>query len=283
MITLQNLRTRAELTAESAVDVFGLATQPLTAQSLWHLVRRGAECLLVALQFTVTGSVAAAPPILTLNDANNPPFTNSERTGYLDVIATEAFRRAGLELRLVKLPAERALRLANDGIIDGELVRIAGMEKLYRNLVPVPEKLTDWHFAAFSKDASIPADFVSLRGRAVGLIRGWKIYEQAMEGSQHLIMVDDQEQLFRLLQLDRIEVALYGHWMGLALVKEKGIVGIQALQPLLAERAMFIYLNKRHAEHVPKIAAALRALKREGFYDKAYRERLLPYAERAAP
>lgn len=245
---------------------------------LMRITRRGTLYLLLLFQFIAAGSVAAAPPVLTLNDTNNPPFTNSQQTGYLDVIAAEAFRRAGLELRLVKLPAERALRLANDGTIDGDMVRIAGLEKQYPNLIPVPEKLVDWHFAAFSKDASIPADFAALRGHSVGLIRGWKIYEQAMAGGAHVTMVDDQEQLFRLLQLGRIEVALYARWMGLALIRQQGIEGIQVLQPLLAERTMFIYLNKRHAEHVPRLAAALRALKQEGFYDRAYQERLLPYA-----
>jgi polar amino acid transport system substrate-binding protein len=36
-------------------------------------------------------------------------------------------------------------------------------------------------------------------------------------------------------------------------------------------------LNKRHAKLVPKLAEALRALKREGFYQRVYREKLLPY------
>ena len=37
------------------------------------------------------------------------------------------------------------------------------------------------------------------------------------------------------------------------------------------------HLNKRHAKLVPKLAEALRALKREGFYRRIYHEKLLPY------
>ena len=57
----------------------------------------------------------------------------------------------GVELRLVKLPAERGLINANAGIEDGDLARITGLEKQYPNLVRVPEKLVDLDFTAFSK------------------------------------------------------------------------------------------------------------------------------------
>lgn len=237
----------------------------------------------VSILLALPVGVAAGPPVLVLNDTNAPPYTNQERTGYIDVIATEAFRRAGLDLRLVKLPAERALRLINDGLQDGDLTRVAGLEAQYPNLVRVPEKLVDWDFAAFSKDPSVPADLASIRRRSVGFIRGWKIYEQAMAGVENAIAVEDAEQLFRLLQTDRIEVALYGRWMGLALIKKRGMTSVRPLHPLLANREMFIYLNKRHAEHIPRIAAALRAMKQEHFYERAYREHLLPLSSAVNP
>ena len=55
-------------------------------------------------------------PTLVLNDTNEPPFTTPQKTGFLDVIASEAFRRAGARLQLIKLPAERGLINANAGI-----------------------------------------------------------------------------------------------------------------------------------------------------------------------
>jgi len=72
----------------------------------------------------------------------------------------------------------RALLLSNSGVADGELNRLFGIETQYPNLIRVPEKMGDWCFAAFSKDASIPGNFDAIRGRTVGFIRGWKIYER---------------------------------------------------------------------------------------------------------
>lgn len=221
---------------------------------------------------------AASPRVLVLNDANEPPYTTEAGDGFLDVVAREAFRRAGVELKLVKLPAERALLDANAGIEDGELTRIAGLEKQYPNLVRVPEKLLDWTFVAFSKDRTIPSDWSSIRQHSVGYIKGWKIFEQHLAGAGSTIAVENPEQLFRLLALDRIDVALYSHWMGLALIQRQGMKDVHVLRPPLATREMFIYLHKKHTALAPKIAAALRALKAEGFYERAYREKLLPYA-----
>ncbi|KVW96845.1 hypothetical protein ABW22_07650 [Thiobacillus denitrificans] len=225
---------------------------------------------------------AAALPVLVLNDTNAPPFTAPDQSGFLDAVAGEAFRRAGVELKLVKLPAERALHNANAGIGDGDLARIAGLEAQYPNLVRVPEKLLDWSFTAFSKDASIPARWDVIRQRQVGHIKGWKIYEQQLAGAPHVISVDDAAQLFRLLELDRIEVALHARWLGDALVRQQDIKGVHALDPPLATREMFIYLHKRHAALVPRLAEALRAIKAEGLYDRLYREKVLSLTGPAA-
>ncbi len=236
-------------------------------------------CLFVFALLGLALPVVAAEPTLILNDTNEPPLTTATGDGFLDIVAREAFRRAGVQLTLVKLPAERALLDANAGIGDGELARIAGLEEQYPNLVRVPEKLVDWDFTAFSKNRAIPSDWAAIRQYAVGHIKGWKIYEQKMAGAGSAIAVDDSEQLFRLLARDRIDVALFARWMGLALIQHQGMKDVYALEPPLATREMFIYLHKKHAAFVPKIASALRALKAEGFYDRVYREKLLPYAK----
>jgi polar amino acid transport system substrate-binding protein len=220
---------------------------------------------------------AAAQTVLVLNDTNAPPYTNEARTGFIDVVAREAFRRAGLGMELVRLPAERALQLADSGKIDGEIVRVGGLETQYTNLLRVPEPIADVGFAAFSRNGKLRADFAALRQHTVGLIRGWKIYERAMEGGAQVVTASDPEQLFRMLALGRIDVALYERTMGVALGMALGIPDAHRLEPVLAKRDVFTYLHKRHAGHVPALAEALRAMKRDGSYARARREILGPY------
>ena len=237
----------------------------------------------LALMLYFSSGLAAERRVLVLNEANAPPYSNMERTGFFDVVAIEAFRRAHLELRLEKLPAERALLLSNSGISAGELNRLSGVETQYPNLIRVPEKLGDWYLAAFSKDASIPGRIEAIRGRTVGLIRGWKIYELALGGAKDVITVDDPDQLFRLLQLDRIEVALYERSMGLAHFKQHGIKGVLVVEPPLFIRETFNYLHQSYAGQVPALTAALRSMKRDGTYQRVYDEKLLPFFKRSVP
>jgi polar amino acid transport system substrate-binding protein len=240
--------------------------------------------LLAALASTLSLSsgMAAEPRVLVLNEANAPPYSNPERTGFFDVVAIEAFRRAGLELHIVSVPAERSLLLSNSGVSDGELNRTSVVAELYPNLIRVPEKLGELQFAAFSKDGTIPGNFDAFRGRSVGLIRGWKIYEKALAGRENVIAANDPEQLFRLLQLNRIEVALWERQMGQDYIQTHAMNAVRDLDPVLFIHEEFIYLHKRHAGHVSAIAAALRAMKQDGAYRRAYREKLLLY-EAASP
>ena len=217
---------------------------------------------------------AAELPELVLNDPNEAPFTTVDGKGFLDAVAGEAFRRAGVRLRLVKQPAERALRNANAGVEDGDLSRIAGLEAHYPNLIRVPEKLLDWTFSAFSKNTAVPAQWEAIRAHSVGHIKGWKIYEQEMAGAAQVLTAEDPAQLFRLLEQNRVEVVLYSKWAGEALLQQQGIKGVHALEPPLATREMFIYLHKRHAALVPKLAEALRAMKADGSYARLMREKV---------
>jgi polar amino acid transport system substrate-binding protein len=239
----------------------------------------GARALLVVLAFALYRSscLGAEPRVLVLNETNAPPFSNPERTGFYDVVVTEALRRAGLGVRIVTLPAERALLLSNSGASDGELNRTPTVEKFYPNLVRVPEKLGEMQFVIFSKDGSILGNLEAVRGRPVGFIRGWKIFEQATAGNTDAIAAEDADQMFRLLQLDRIDAALYERYMGRAYLKAHAVNDVRDLDPPLRVLEGFIFLHKRHAGKVPAIAAALRAMKRDGSYQRAYRERFLPY------
>jgi len=239
--------------------------------------------LLFALVLNCHTSQAANEPTLVLNDAYGAPFTTEAGDGFLDIVAGEAFRRAGLRLKLVRLPPERGLLNANAGVEDGDLARIAGLERNYPNLIRVPEKLLDYHFVAFVRQAKLSnASWSALERLSVGHIRGWKIFEQNIQPGTPSSIVDNAEQLFAMLEKNRIDVALYGRLEGLALAKKMGIEGVRVVEPSLAEREMFIYLNKRHADKVPAIATALKAIKAEGLYARVCQEKIVPLAKPSA-
>lgn len=213
-------------------------------------------------------------PMLRLNTTTEPPYTNPEHNGFLDTIVAEMFRRAGYRFKSVVLPAERGLVSANEGEIDGDMVRIAGLDKQYPNLIRIPEKVLDWEFCAFVKKNSklTKSNYKEFRKYKTGIIRGWKIYEEKMAGSKKLVVVSNSGQLLNMLDIGNIDVALYSRSNGQHMIKALDLKDIKILEPPLDKQQMYIYLNKRHAQVVPKLAQALRDIKAEGLYDKVYRK-----------
>jgi len=239
-----------------------------------HFNRKLFLAMLFSTFCTCTPCIAANEVKLVLNDPTEAPYTTPDGTGFFDIIAREAFHRAGLKLTLIKLPAERGLINANAGIDDGDLSRIAGIEKKYTNLVRVPEKLMNMDFVAFARQSKpSEANWANLADFSVGYIKGWKIFENNLTSSNNTLTADNPEQLLTLLDKNRIDVALYDRWMGMALLNQMHIKNVRVVEPPLAEREMFIYLHKRHESKIPAIVAALRAIKSEGLYTKICREK----------
>ncbi|MEJ2397746.1 MAG: transporter substrate-binding domain-containing protein [Gammaproteobacteria bacterium] len=216
---------------------------------------------------------------LVLNNPTAAHFTTRDHKGLLDIVAGEAFRRAGLRLKLVKLPAERALINANDGTDDGDLSRIAGIEKVYPNLIRVPEMIFKMDFVAFTQHKLVKhASWRSLRPFSVGYITGWKIFDQNLLPGTEITTAEAPQQLMTMLKLGRIQFALYSRWMGLAILKHMHYKDIQVIEPPLAQRAMYIYLNKRYRHYIPALSKALKAIKREGIYSRVCKERFAAIA-----
>lgn len=204
---------------------------------------------------------------LILNNPTAPPFTTDQHNGLLDIVVGEAFHRAGLSMKLVKLPAERGLINANQGIDDGDLSRIAGIEKVYTNLVRVPEKIFDMDFVAFTRSKLLHrASWKNLQPYSVGYITGWKVFDQNLLPGTEITTAEAPAQLMRMLELGRIQFALYSRWMGLAILKNMQNGNIKVLEPPLAQKSMYIYLNKRYQRYIPALTRALKDIKKEGMY-----------------
>lgn len=218
----------------------------------------------------------AAPPLL-LGTFAGPPMSTANGSGFFDRLLREAFRRANRQVEIVHLPAERSLINANQGITDGDFVRIDKMDTLYPNLVKVPEKIIDFEFVAFSRHVNIPiTGWASLRPYHVAIVRGWKILEKNIVGTASLVQTKNQRLLFTLLDKDRVDIVVYSRFEGYWVLRRLHIHGVKALKPPLAVRPMYLYLNKKHAKLVPVIGRYLREMKEDGTYAKIKKETLAP-------
>jgi len=223
------------------------------------------------LIFLLLAIMALVPPcahgvVLELSASDAYPYSTPDGEGVADRIVREAFRRAGVKVRILfATPSERALVNANQGIVDGEYLRISGLEKKYPNLRKVPESICDYEFTAFSKNSGISTrGWKSLGPYNVGFITGWKILEENVRGVKSLTTVKNEDALFELLRNDRADLVIFERLSGGAYLKRTGSKNIRPLDPPLARRKMYLYLNREHASFVPKVAKALRQMKEDG-------------------
>lgn len=223
-------------------------------------------CLVLILIFC---SRVESGQALLLNTDDIYPRATLQGTGVNDRIIDEAFRRSELQVEIVVVPAERALVNADKGIDDGIFVRVAGIDKIYPNLVMVPEKICEYEFVVFTRSPAIRiGEWESLKPYDVGIVTGWKILEANIVGTRSLTKVRDPEALFSLLVHERVDLVVFDLIKGNALIKKRRLSGVKAIDPPLAKRDMFLYLNRRHADLVPRLTMALREMKRDGTFER---------------
>ncbi|HED17082.1 MAG TPA: transporter substrate-binding domain-containing protein [Gammaproteobacteria bacterium] len=235
----------------------------------------GFAVILFFLLFTQAWSEA----ILILNTPPHPAQTGNNQSGFIARIEKEALRRLGYTLENVQFPAERGLQNANAGIVDGDALRIAGLEKTYPNLIRVNEKIMDWDFVAFSKqDIKIDNGWDSLKPYVVSIINGWKILETNIPKESTLTKVKSANQLFTLLDKNRTDLIIYERYRGLALIRNRHSDDIHVIDPPLETRAMYMYLHKKHKTLVPELVRVLKEMKQDGTYNRIVRESLTLYS-----
>ena len=221
---------------------------------------------------------ALAADKIVLSSGVLAPYTTQDRQGFLDQLVKAIFQEVGMEAELLIYPTatERGMLNANEGIDDGLAMRVAGLEKQYPNLIRVPEEIASNDFVALTTRHHFEtASWEALKPYVVSYIIGWKVFEQNVPKGRELTLVRDAEQLFTLLARDRADVALYERWQGLAQTRAMGLK-VQVLEPPLVRTRMYMYLHKKHAALVPRVAQALARLKQNGTYQRIQDRTLKP-------
>jgi polar amino acid transport system substrate-binding protein len=209
------------------------------------------------------------------------PYTTPDRKGFLDQLIVAVFREVGMQAELIIYPTatERGMLNANEGVDDGLAMRVAGLEKQYPNLIRVPEDVAVNDFVGYTLGKPFATDnWNALTPYVVSYIIGWKVFEQNVPKGKELTLVRDADQLFGMLTAKRADVVLYERWQGLAKSRAMGLQ-VTVLEPPLVRTKMYIYLHKKHAALVPRVAEALAKMKLDGSYQKIFDATLKPYVK----
>lgn len=219
---------------------------------------------LVPGAFPRSGTVAAAPP----DERPRMVFSSFPSDGMSELfrrVLTEAYAELGYMVAIWKLPAERALILANDGMVDGEAARVPVIEKDCPNLVRVPTPIYINRIAVLTKrtDYDPSMGFEGLAGYRLSVRNGYKFLEKATMGMDRHT-VSSYEKLLALLESDRVDFGLAEYFDILPTLAEVPLEGVKVLDKPLAINPMYHYLHRKHEKLVPKINAVLRRMDAQG-------------------
>jgi polar amino acid transport system substrate-binding protein len=222
---------------------------------------------------------AQAEQTLTLNTAYSAPLTSPDHSGALDMFYQELGKRLGIKIEIQALPAERALVNANSGVDDGDVSRVVGMEKIYPDLIRVPEPVMHFELVAFSRKANFTVTNAEIfKPYSIGIVTGWKILEKTIVDTKSMDKLENADQLFTLLDKNRIDVAVYEKLQGLLTIQKLGLTNINLLQPSYITGDWYLYLNKKHEAQIPEIAKAIKAMKDDGTHKRIFDSVLKRYA-----
>ena len=205
----------------------------------------------------ITSPVCAQEP-LVLSKPDDPIAEVSSK------VLREAYQRIGIQIQMKTLPAERGLVQSNQGMIDGEVNRIQGIESTYSNLIMVPVAINTFEGVVFTKKVTFPVTgWDSLRPYNIGVRIGTKFAEQGTEG-MNVESVTTNEQLLLKLYAGRNDVIVTSRIEGLGQIKRLQLKGVKVIEPPLVTEKLYHYLHKKHAAMIPGIAKVLREMAAEG-------------------
>lgn len=179
-------------------------------------------------------------------------------------ILVEAYQELGIDVIIKTLPGERALIEANSGRMDGDLNRKAGLEKKYANLVMIPVSLLAADWVVFARNIKFRVNgWKSLKPYSIAIQRGLRVAEDGTEGMNPII-VNSIEQLFEMLNSNRIDIVVSTRLEGLISIKKLGMNGIVVLEPSIQVVPLYHYIHKKHIPIANQLTRILAKMKKNG-------------------
>jgi len=210
--------------------------------------------------------------VLSADEDKSLVFSNSNADvggAIVRAIVPESASRFGYTVQFVHNPAERSLRLAEDGAVDGEGMRVRGLSSMYPNLIESNEPIFTTEFVTFQKVGKPQiSSWDDLSGLDVGFIRGWKIVEQHEQSFGDAVPLTQPPQIFAMLAEGRLDVGIFTRTGGEFLLGLSEDAHIVASETPLAVQELVMYFHASHAELVPVFDASLREMKEDGTYDE---------------
>lgn len=204
-----------------------------------------------AAKALIVQPIAAFPTSITLGQIK----TSSIQQQVFEFL-TPIYKNLGIELKTIGLPSKRSLILSNQGRLDGELLRITGLEESYPDLISVPITLYQMHVYAYTidgiKEVKNASDILHF---SVAIHRGIHWEESfASQLPRYVSRVGSTKQKFKLLALGRVDYVLSSEQRAKEIiVKHFSTEKIVRVSPIIGQVNLIHYLHKKHEHIIPAL------------------------------
>jgi polar amino acid transport system substrate-binding protein len=218
-------------------------------------------------------AAAAQAQTLRITSGTDSFGDSSVLTHVSERVVAEAFRRAGYQLVIEPLPRVRAIEEADDGEMDGAMHRIFDATLRYHNLVPVPTPIGAVVVAIYGRSPEILTQSrEQIAHMKIATLRGVLVLEKFSRG-MNAVEASSYSSLFEMLNSGRVDVLMTPY------VSTEGELAARRDPRKLvvwphpwASEPLYLMLNRRHEDLIPRIDAALLEMKKAGLIDRYYEE-----------
>ncbi len=217
--------------------------------------------------------VHAAPPapLLAGFDADPNSFANRWSVLYFQ----EAFRRLGMSIQIAYYPLARRTALVDSGEIDIDSGRVRAYGDAHPKLVRVEEPFMAYNFALFTAHPTLQLENVDSLRSAEWLAeyrRGILFCEKALKAAvpaERLSDISSEEQGIHKLLAGRTDLYCDLEYVVSETLRSPDIKDAARVRKALSLGSVpiYTYLQPRHAEWAPRLAAIFKKMKSEGLME----------------
>ncbi len=213
-----------------------------------------------------TASIAEPGPLRLAIMDDLPPSISAVAVE----VTTLMFNNIGQPVRIVALPADRALFLLTKGELDGDIARTELVSMEHQELIRTREPLVDIVFSAFGRQPRyVPAGWQDLKSLRVGYRRGTRLPQlmlQQIEPAEQ-VSAPTLSALLQLIARDRADVIVGVRGLIQEQARKDGNSEISEWTPPLAVVPLYTILRRELRPLIPRLDAEMARLKQAGILE----------------
>ncbi len=222
--------------------------------------------------FMCVGLILALPRDLRSETYSLAVAENTIDTVVSEVIVRKAYDMLGHQVDIIRLPAKRALSMANSGAHSGDVQRIFSVADTYPNLIRIEPAINFIHGIGFVRQETQfkVKTWQDLENYRVGLILGIRFAETNVP-KKSATSFHNYRDLAKALVDHEIDIGIYPLSNGIyqtALIGEDNIV---PMDTPLARFDLYHYIHKNNAHLVESLSRIFTQFEQDGTLEKVRR------------